>query len=624
MFGVDEGVADGEVCTQAPVWPEDVDFLKRNSPKIVEPEDEVVVILQTLGGEQLACSGRSWRSGACVKDVRVVLEDGRAGLKADLFLLPDYATMNDTSMTLLQLLSDQSAATRELQFAVAFIADGPTPSSGSDPAPESPPVPVEKHQPWVELQQEAIRRLRGGSSRCRPQLPELHRMPLERELRMQGGGYVVPGNVCDGLKCIGAGAFGRVIKIERQGKAYAMKRQPLGYFDETSIPLLREVAILNALKGARNVVQLIDAFLARPNQIAEVWTVLELFPGDLHDELCKCEKDAMAEALVNELVYQILLGLQSLHVRDIVHRDLKPENVLVNWNPTLQVALCDFGVSRSVHGWNAASSSFDLAAVPPDPPGPPELQRHFTVTVGTSCWKAPEMWGLADLSGMVKKDLMSIDIFALGLVWAQMLAGRRVLEYSDEFEPDFMLLEILKKVDHPDLERCEWEHLGFQDRVIDFCQAVKDGDTHTVQCSLGSTADADRKSIHEQILQSPARSIAQWITDERTCQYSTAPPCSEESLHLITQATRLNYRTRPTVAGLRGASCFSLLRTVSNQEEAEPCAALWDTEEVISQNVNRHSQIVPPVLSLERSVSNDVRQVAQKIQMGLAEANNAP
>mmetsp|Transcript_3640 Transcript_3640/g.9215 ORF Transcript_3640/g.9215 Transcript_3640/m.9215 type:complete len:630 (-) Transcript_3640:50-1939(-) len=623
MFGVDEG---GVPRAQAPVWPEDADFLARHSPTIGRPEDEVIVVLSTLSSSELPCSGRTWCTGASVKDVVCVVEED--GLKASLLLLPGYAEV-DTSLTLLQLLERQAADSqaadrRELRFAVVKMqttAEAESTSHGGDSAAQSS---EEEQQRWEEVKADAIEHLRQRpeQAHCRPQLPELKRKALEDELRMQGLGYVVPGGIMAGVKCIGMGAYGRVIKIERDGKLFAMKRQPLGYFDETSIPLLREVAILNALKRARNIVQLVDAFLARPHQTAEVWTVLELFPGDLHQELCKCLESPMEQSVVTNIIYEILLGLGSMHSIDIVHRDLKPENVLVNWHPTLQVALCDFGVSRSVHGWDAPS--LDAAR---EPPPPPDLRRHFTLTVGTSCWKAPEMWGLNDLSGMEKKDLKSIDIFALGLVWAQMLAGRRVLEFADDDPKEFMLLEILKKVNQPELAQEEWKDLGFEDHVIEFCKAVKDGDTCTVQQSL-ETADSDRRSTYKEVLQSETRSIAQWIEHVRACQYGAAPSCCEDSLHSITAATRLNYRHRPTVDQLRAESCFSLIRTVSHHDEPALSSNLWDiTEEVISQNVNRakrHSLHAPPEPALVRSVSHDVRQVAQCIQLGLEAATTGP
>ena len=54
---------------------------------------------------------------------------------------------------------------------------------------------------------------------------------------------------------------------------------------------------------------------------------------------------------VQDMMYQLLQGLDFLHSHRVVHRDLKPQNILVTSGG--QIKLADFGLARSV-------VSFDL------------------------------------------------------------------------------------------------------------------------------------------------------------------------------------------------------------------------------------------------------------------------
>lgn len=103
------------------------------------------------------------------------------------------------------------------------------------------------------------------------------------------------------------------------------------------------------------------------------------------------------------LIAQAADALQAAHAAGIVHRDVKPGNLLVRLNGTL--VLTDFGISRSeVSG----------------------LTGHGTV-LGTASYISPEQ-----AAGQVATA--ASDVYALGVVGYQCLAGRRPFEGENPLE----------------------------------------------------------------------------------------------------------------------------------------------------------------------------------------------
>ncbi|TWJ24851.1 serine/threonine-protein kinase [Micromonospora endolithica] len=104
------------------------------------------------------------------------------------------------------------------------------------------------------------------------------------------------------------------------------------------------------------------------------------------------------------LVAQAADALHAAHVKGIVHRDVKPGNLLVRPNGTL--VLTDFGIARS-----------DLVA---------QLTAAGSV-LGTASYISPEQ-----ATGQVATA--ASDVYALGVVAYQCLAGRRPFEGDNALE----------------------------------------------------------------------------------------------------------------------------------------------------------------------------------------------
>ncbi|RRT60645.1 hypothetical protein B296_00014883 [Ensete ventricosum] len=153
----------------------------------------------------------------------------------------------------------------------------------------------------------------------------------------------------------------------------------------------REVKILKALSGHKNLVKFYDACEDELN----VYIVMELCEGgELLDRILsrggRCtEEDAKA------IVIQILSVMGFCHLQGVVHRDLKPENFLFTTrdeNATMK--LIDFGLSDFIK---------------PD--------ERLSDIVGSAYYVAPEV--------LHRSYSMEADIWSIGVIAYILLCGSR-------------------------------------------------------------------------------------------------------------------------------------------------------------------------------------------------------
>lgn len=64
----------------------------------------------------------------------------------------------------------------------------------------------------------------------------------------------------------------------------------------------------------------------------------------------------MDEAVVANIGYRVLTGLDFLHRRNILHRDIKPSNLLINRDGDVKIS--DFGIARQLEGTDAMSQTY--------------------------------------------------------------------------------------------------------------------------------------------------------------------------------------------------------------------------------------------------------------------------
>ena len=113
-----------------------------------------------------------------------------------------------------------------------------------------------------------------------------------------------------------------------------------------------------------------------------------------------------------KIVRQICAGLREAHLQGIVHRDLKPANIMLD--PAGNVKIMDFGIARLAQ----------------------ENAQHTGTIAGTPSYMAPEQVQLQPVGPRT-------DIYSIGLLFYEMVAGKQV------FEGENSIVIALKQLNEP-------------------------------------------------------------------------------------------------------------------------------------------------------------------------------
>ena len=145
------------------------------------------------------------------------------------------------------------------------------------------------------------------------------------------------------------------------------------------------------------------------------YLLMEFLPGETLSQRLQRGRHLGLAAL--PILQQIADTLAAVHARGIVHRDLKPGNVMLVPDSAVpggeRVKILDFGIAKILA---KAKTEADLV---------PEVQTADGALLGTPAFMAPELW---QSSGRADEKT---DVYALGVMAYQMLAGRELFEVSD-------------------------------------------------------------------------------------------------------------------------------------------------------------------------------------------------
>lgn len=205
------------------------------------------------------------------------------------------------------------------------------------------------------------------------------------------------------------GNFGAVFKVRElsEDRILAMKVLKLGPHDEEELRqrFEREARLIYSLRHPH----VVQVYYYGQTGLGLPYMAMEYLQGtDLKNLLC--HHGGLTQALARRIAIEALSALHSAHGMGIVHRDLKPANIyLVNDGGRGHVKVLDFGFAKALESESAE-----------------EITNAGTL-VGTPAYMSPEL--------VHKKDVgPGADIYAMGLILAEMLIGEKVVQIESIYD----------------------------------------------------------------------------------------------------------------------------------------------------------------------------------------------
>lgn len=251
------------------------------------------------------------------------------------------------------------------------------------------------------------------------------------------------------LSLLGAGGMGEVYLAEDTllARKVALKLLPAHFTSDTA-------RISRFQQEARTASSLNHPNIVIVHEIAEVngshFIATEFIDGETLRDRLKRGRLSVSEAL--DVARQVAAALVAAHGAGIVHRDIKPENVMVR--PDGLVKVLDFGLAKLTERPGPVSE-VDLQETTMA-----RLSTEPGTVMGTVNYMSPEQ------ARGLKVDHRT-DIFSLGVMLYEMLAGRRPF---DGETPSDVLAAILMKEPKP-LEEHRSEVRPELERVVTRCLA---------------------------------------------------------------------------------------------------------------------------------------------------------
>jgi len=164
------------------------------------------------------------------------------------------------------------------------------------------------------------------------------------------------------LKFLGKGQFGKVYKLEYQGKEYAIKKISRKSIEDNKNPglgdylknaLQREINILKKMSEYENSVKFYGYLIDDYDYIL----FLEFCDSDLQKLLKEKGKFSISE--IQTLMEGLNKPFKYMHNNGILHRDIKPENILIKFVDSSKAnyipKIGDYGISRELDNGKATT-----------------------------------------------------------------------------------------------------------------------------------------------------------------------------------------------------------------------------------------------------------------------------
>ena len=144
----------------------------------------------------------------------------------------------------------------------------------------------------------------------------------------------------------------------------------------------------------------------------------EFIEGETLQKHLKGENFTLKSVL--DIATQIASALQTAHSAGIIHRDIKPDNVMIRQDGLAKIL--DFGIAKLLESPAAAGrlGEDDATAIKPQSTSPGMI-------IGTANYMSPEQ-------AKGKEVDAKTDIFSFGIVFYEMLTGKRAFEGETALE----------------------------------------------------------------------------------------------------------------------------------------------------------------------------------------------
>jgi tetratricopeptide (TPR) repeat protein/tRNA A-37 threonylcarbamoyl transferase component Bud32 len=215
------------------------------------------------------------------------------------------------------------------------------------------------------------------------------------------------------VRLIASGGMGNVYEAvqDRPRRTVAVKLLRTAFSSAAERRRFEFEAELLAHLRHPSIVQVFDAGVYERGLISLPYFVTELVPGARRlSDYVVAESPSLERRI--ELFLRVCDAVQHGHVKGVVHRDLKPDNVLVDESG--QPRLIDYGVARVLDRNISTTMS----------------QTSIGAVVGTMQYMSPEQLR-GDTAGIDTRT----DVYALGLILYELLAGRRPYDLSGKTLP---------------------------------------------------------------------------------------------------------------------------------------------------------------------------------------------
>lgn len=199
------------------------------------------------------------------------------------------------------------------------------------------------------------------------------------------------------------------------------------------------------------------------------YVVSELLDGETLSQRRESESLPVRKAL--DYAVQILRALAVAHEKGIVHRDLKPDNLFITKDG--HVKILDFGLAKLVaSGEPGGIESEALTRRPRTAPG---------IVMGTISYMSPEQ-----VRGRHAQIDHRSDIFSFGLVFYEMLTGKRALDGESSAD----IISAILNDDPPEVKLTNSNLSGILDRVVKRCLEKRPGDRFQSASDVGYAIEA--------------------------------------------------------------------------------------------------------------------------------------